>query len=73
MLLMPELDGYGVSKALQSQTTTSIIPLIFLTAKGTKKDFRHGMNLGADDYLTKPFTEEELLGAITTRLILNPV
>lgn len=67
-ILMPELDGYNVLKQLQSQPSTSVIPFIFLTAKGTKEDFRQGMNLGADDYLTKPFTEEELLGAVTTRL-----
>lgn len=67
-ILMPELDGYGVLKQLQSHSSTSIIPFIFITAKGTKEDFRQGMNLGADDYLIKPFTEEELFGAVTMRL-----
>src|ERR1041384_2441600 len=50
---MPELDGYGVLKALRGDAKTISIPFIFLTAKGDKKDLRTGMNLGADDYLTK--------------------
>jgi len=51
---MPELDGYGVLAALRADTETVAIPFIFLTAKGEKPDIRAGMNLGADDYLTKP-------------------
>ncbi|NEO61384.1 MAG: hybrid sensor histidine kinase/response regulator [Moorea sp. SIO4G2] len=65
---MPKLDGYGVMIQLQEIPSTQTIPLIFLTAKSTKSDLRMGMELGADDYLTKPFTRDELLGAITTRL-----
>lgn len=67
-VMMPEVDGYGVLNALRSDTVTATIPFIFLTAKSTKADVRQGMDLGADDYLTKPFTRSELLGAIATRL-----
>jgi DNA-binding NarL/FixJ family response regulator len=65
---MPELDGYGVLEALRADSTTVSIPFIFLTAKGDKKDLRTGMNLGADDYLTKPASADEVLAAINTRL-----
>ncbi len=67
-VMMPELDGYGVLTALRQDSVLVSIPFIFLTAKASKADFRQGMELGADDYLTKPFTRAELLGAITTRL-----
>lgn len=67
-IMMPDLDGYGVLTALKSEPSTAIIPLIFLTAKDTKADTRKGMNLGADDYLSKPCTPEELMMAVTTRL-----
>ncbi len=67
-LMMPELDGYGVLKILRQELLTATIPFIFLTAKSTRNDVRKGMNLGADDYLTKPFTRAELLGAINSRL-----
>ena len=67
-LVMPQLDGYGVLTALRQNTDTAIIPFIFLTARGTRADIRKGMELGADDYLTKPCTVEELLGAIAARL-----
>jgi diguanylate cyclase len=67
-IMMPGLDGYGVLEILQADPDTETIPFIFLTAKGTKENIRHGMNLGADDYLTKPFTTHELLDAIKTRL-----
>lgn len=66
--MMPELDGYGVLKALRQNPTTAIIPFIFVTAKSDKTDFRQGMELGADDYLVKPFTRAELLAAISCRL-----
>jgi diguanylate cyclase (GGDEF)-like protein len=66
---MPRLDGYGVLKLLRQQSTTAKIPLIFLTAKATKADIRLGMTLGADDYLTKPFTQCELIEAIKARLV----
>jgi len=65
---MPELDGYGVLETLRAHESTVAIPFIFLTAKGDKKDFRAGMNLGADDYLTKPASAEEVLAAINARL-----
>jgi DNA-binding NarL/FixJ family response regulator len=65
---MPELDGYGVLQALRADARTVSIPFIFLTAKGDKQDLRVGMNLGADDYLTKPASAEEVLAAIKSRL-----
>ena len=63
-IMMPELDGYGVLEELNKDSQTSSIPFIFLTAKTEKTDMRKGMNLGADDYLTKPFHFEELLSRI---------
>lgn len=65
---MPELDGYGVLEALRGDPDTVSIPFIFLSAKGDKKDLRVGMNLGADDYLSKPAGADEVLAAIRTRL-----
>jgi len=62
------LDGYGVLKLLSKNSTTAAIPFIFLTAKTEKDDFRKGMNLGADDYLTKPFDETDLIETIERRL-----
>jgi DNA-binding response OmpR family regulator len=67
-IMMPELDGYGVLHILGKKAETSLIPFIFLTAKTEKTDIRKGMNLGADDYLTKPFDDTELLNAIEIRL-----
>jgi CRP-like cAMP-binding protein len=67
-IMMPELDGYGVLHILGKKDETARIPFIFLTAKTEKTDIRKGMNLGADDYLTKPFDDTELLKAIETRL-----
>lgn len=67
-VMMPELDGFGVLTALRKDSVLAAIPFIFLTAKAAKTDFRQGMELGADDYITKPFTRRELLGAIATRL-----
>ncbi|MBE9005681.1 response regulator [Fortiea sp. LEGE XX443] len=67
-VMMPELDGYEVLKELRQNPKTAIIPLIFLTAKSEKTDFRKGMDLGADDYIIKPFSRTELLAAITCRL-----
>ena len=67
-MMMPEVDGHGVLKALRSEPLTAIIPFIFLTAKADKSDIRTGMELGADDYITKPCTPQELLKAITIRL-----
>ncbi len=65
---MPEMDGYKVLDALRQEPTTQNIPFIFLTARSSRTDQRHGMELGADDYLTKPFTVEELMNAVRTRL-----
>ena len=65
---MPELDGYGVLQALQSDASLARTPFIFLTAKGEKNDLRNGMDLGADDYLTKPVGNAELVRAIEARL-----
>jgi len=67
-VMMPELDGYGVIAALRADAETVTIPFIFLTAKGEKPDIRAGMNLGADDYLTKPVAKADLLAAIHSRL-----
>jgi len=67
-IVMPELDGYGVLQALRQDPTTATIPFVFLTAKADKSDLRQGMNLGADDYLVKPFAQHELLDAISARL-----
>ena len=67
-IMMPEVDGYGVLENLSKDPDTVNIPFIFLSAKTERKDVRKGMDLGADDYLTKPFEEEELLSAIESRL-----
>ena len=67
-VMMPELDGYGVLQALQTDASLARIPFIFLTAKGEKDDLRSGMNLGADDYLTKPVANADLVRAIEARL-----
>lgn len=66
-IMMPEIDGYGVITALRNNPATTTIPFIFLSAKSNKTDFRQGMDLGSDDYLTKPFTRDELLGAIAAQ------
>ena len=65
---MPELDGYGVLVALRSNPVTATLPFVFLTGKADRSEMRQGMELGADDYLTKPFTKAELVGAISSRL-----
>ncbi len=67
-IMMPELDGYGVLQQLRADTGTAVIPFIFLTAKTEHIDRRHGMVLGADDFLTKPFLAEELLESIEVQL-----
>jgi DNA-binding response OmpR family regulator len=67
-IMMPELDGYGVLHILNKVEETAMIPFIFLTAKTEKSDIRKGMNLGADDYLTKPFDDTDLLNAVEARL-----
>lgn len=67
-IMMPELDGYGVLYYLSKMPQTRAIPFIFLSAKADRQDLRKGMNLGADDYITKPFEDIELLEAIESRL-----
>jgi CheY-like chemotaxis protein/CRP-like cAMP-binding protein len=72
-VMMPELDGFGVLHILAKNPSTASIPFIFLTAKAEKEDMRKGMNLGADDYLTKPFDDVELLDAVEMRLKKNNI
>ncbi len=67
-VMMPELDGWAVLRALRDNPTTANVPFIFLTAKAERSDVRRGMSLGADDYVTKPFTRTELLDAVRARL-----
>jgi len=67
-IMMPELDGYGVLHILSRQAATADVPFLFLTAKAEKEDFRRGMSLGADDYITKPFDDTTLLQTIESRL-----
>lgn len=67
-VMMPELDGYGVLRGLNNNPMARNIPFIFVTAKSEKQDFRKGMDLGADDYLIKPFTGDDLLSMVDTRL-----
>jgi DNA-binding response OmpR family regulator len=67
-IMMPVLDGYGVFHAIQKNESIKNVPFIFLTAKTERADFRKGMELGADDYITKPFDGTELLNAIDSRL-----
>ena len=67
-IMMPGLDGYGVLETLRKDPVTATIPFIFLTARTERLDMRQGMELGADDYLTKPFTAQELIKTVQTRL-----
>src|SRR6185503_14684117 len=67
-IMMPVLDGYGVIHLLNKSSETASIPFIFLTAKSERIDFRKGMELGADDYISKPFDDVELLKAVESRL-----
>ncbi|MBN1966213.1 MAG: hybrid sensor histidine kinase/response regulator [Anaerolineae bacterium] len=67
-VMMPELDGYGTLVELRSHPETALIPFIFVTAKTAREDVRRGMDLGADDYITKPFKPQELLEAVRVRL-----
>ena len=67
-IMMPEVDGYGVLQEVSVDETTKHIPFIFLSAKTEHKEIRKGMDLGADDYLTKPFEEDDLISAIESRL-----
>jgi DNA-binding NtrC family response regulator len=67
-IMLPKLDGYAVLRALREDPATASVPLIYLTAKGERAEMRFGMNLGADDYVIKPFTISEVLEAVSTRL-----
>lgn len=67
-IMMPDMDGYSVLSALRAEANLRAVPFIFVTAKVTMADLRRGMTLGADDYLVKPCTVEQLLSAIATRL-----
>ena len=67
-VMMPEMNGYDVLSNLSEDNATLEIPFIFLSAKTDHKDIRKGMDLGADDYLTKPFEEEDLINAIESRI-----
>ncbi len=68
-IMMPNLDGYGVLTELRRRPETATTPFIFLSARADKADRRTGMGLGADDYLTKPFTSDEVLSAVNARLM----
>ena len=70
-IMMPDLDGYGVLHILANQAKTADIPFVFLTAKAEREDFRKGMSLGADDYITKPWDDTTLFQTIETRLKKN--
>lgn len=67
-IMMPILDGYGVLEGLSNNDDTKFIPFIFLSAKTERQDVRKGMDLGADDYITKPFSEDEIVSAIESRI-----
>jgi DNA-binding LytR/AlgR family response regulator len=67
-IMMPGMDGYEVIKELAKNYSTSTIPFIFLTAKVDRSDLRKGMELGADDYITKPFNSDDLIKAVKTRI-----
>lgn len=67
-ITMPELDGYGVLEGIRANPTTAFVPFIFLTARTERSDQRKGMELGADDYISKPFDDSEILNAIKARL-----
>ncbi|MBI2270506.1 MAG: response regulator [Bacteroidetes bacterium] len=67
-IVMREVDGYDVLRTLENTPEGSRIPFVFITAKSEKSDLRKGIDLGADDYITKPFTEEDLLKTVAERL-----
>ena len=67
-IMMPELDGYGVFNLLSKKKSSKNIPFVFISVKGEKEDIRKGMNLGADDYITKPFTDEDLIRVVESRI-----
>lgn len=67
-IMMEGLDGYGVLEQVRAEPTIALTPFIFITARADRQSMRHGMELGADDYIVKPFTADELLSAVNTRL-----
>lgn len=67
-IMMPVMDGYGVLSALRREPATALIPVVFLTAKRSSEEVRYGMQLGVDDYLTKPSSMPEVLRAINTQI-----
>lgn len=67
-VMMPGVDGHEVLRSVRANPATQSIPFIFLTARADRSDQRGGMNLGADDYITKPFSNDDLLDAVTARL-----
>ncbi len=67
-IMMPELDGYGVFNILSKKKASKNIPFVFLSVKSENQDIRKGMNLGADDYITKPFTDEDLISVVESRI-----
>ena len=67
-IMMPELDGYGVKRAIENMPDLLSVPFVYLSAKSEKNDFRTGMDLGADDYLTKPYTGDDLLKVVSARI-----
>ena len=67
-IMMPQMSGYDVFQKLSNQEQTATIPFIFISAKSQRNDIRIGMDMGADDYITKPFTRNELISAVKTRL-----
>src|SRR5690606_11450515 len=67
-VIMPGLDGYGVVRELRKDPKTATIPVILLTAKADRNDMRQGMEYGADDYVTKPFSINELMNAVGAQL-----
>ena len=64
----PELDGYGVLHLIRNHEHTADIPFVFLTAKAEKSDFRQGMELGANNYIKKPFDDDELINAVIAEI-----
>jgi DNA-binding response OmpR family regulator len=71
-LMMPELDGYAMLKAMRADPGSAATPFLCLTARGERRDMRKAMELGANDYLTKPFTADELLAAMGAALAKRP-
>ena len=70
-IMLPDFDGYKVLQLLEEEPSTKSIPFIFLTAKAEKSEIRKGMNMGADDYITKPFDKADLINAVEARLKRN--